>query len=223
MDKCHMTTDNLDVSAELLSLAQELVRIRSFSGQEGEIAKFIAAKMEALGYDEVKIDRYGNVLGRVGQGERTMLFNSHSDTVKVTDEALWQVAPFSGEIVDGWLSGRGRGGHESRAGGLDLRGGAGETAGSAGGQAGLRLGTVDEEYCDGVGLGLLLAESRIRPDYAVICEPSGNLIATGHKGKAQVIIRTRGVSAHGSAPEKGANAIYEMAEIIQRVEQRTAS
>ena len=213
----------MDVSAELLSFAQELVRIRSFSGQEGEIAKFIAAKMEALGYDEVKIDRYGNVLGRVGQGERTILFDSHSDTVKVTDEALWQVAPFSGEIVDGWLWGRGA---------VDMKAGLAASiyAAALAKRQGLLEGkrvyvscTVDEEYCDGVGLGLLLAESRIRPDYAVICEPSGNLIATGHKGKAQVIIRTRGVSAHGSAPEKGANAIYEMAEIIQRVEQRTAS
>jgi putative selenium metabolism hydrolase len=53
----------------------------------------------------------------------------------------------------------------------------------------------------------------------IICEPSANLIATGHKGKAQVRIKTRGVSAHGSAPEKGVNAIYEMAEIIRRVEQ----
>ncbi len=52
----------------------------------------------------------------------------------------------------------------------------------------------------------------------VICEPSGNKISLGHKGKAQVSIRTQGVSAHGSAPEKGINAIYEMAEIIQRVE-----
>jgi putative selenium metabolism hydrolase len=80
-------------------------------------------------------------------------------------------------------------------------------------------GTVDEEYCDGEGLAHLLEDAAIRPDFGVICEPSANTIATGHKGKAQVIIRTQGVSAHGSAPEQGVNAVYEMAEIIQRVEQ----
>jgi putative selenium metabolism hydrolase len=61
-------------------------------------------------------------------------------------------------------------------------------------------------------------ELELRPDYVVICEPSNNKIALGHKGKIQVSIKTQGVSAHGSAPEKGVNAIYEMAEIIQRVE-----
>ncbi len=71
---------------DLAAFAQELVRIKSYSGQEGQIARFIASKMEALDFDEVKIDRYGNVLGRVGDGERVILFDSHMDTVAVTDE-----------------------------------------------------------------------------------------------------------------------------------------
>jgi putative selenium metabolism hydrolase len=213
--------DGFDMAddGDLLSFAQQLVRIRSFSGAEEEIARFIEGKMQALGYDEVKIDRYGNVVGRVGAGERTILFDSHSDTVQVTDAEQWRVAPFSGEIVDGQLWGRGS---------VDMKAGLAASiyAAAQAKRQGLLDGkrvyvsaTVDEEYCDGEGLGHLLAECKIKPDYAVVCEPSGNLIATGHKGKAQVIIRTQGVSAHGSAPEKGSNAIYEMAEIIQRVEQ----
>ena len=202
---------------ELLQFAQELVRIKSYSGQEEEAARCVASKMEALKYDEVRIDRWGNVLGRVGNGERAMLFDSHLDTVSVTDEAEWEVAPFSGEIVDGSLWGRGS---------VDMKSGlaasvyAAAIARNQGLLAGKRVyisGTVDEEYCDGEGLRHLLDEVA-RPDYAVICEPSANRIATGHKGKAQVVIKTEGVSAHGSAPEKGVNAIYEMAEIILRVE-----
>ena len=64
----------------------------------------------------------------------------------------------------------------------------------------------------------LFKELEFKPNYVIICEPSNNKITLGHKGKAQVSIKTHGVSAHGSAPEKGINAIYEMAEIIQRVE-----
>jgi putative selenium metabolism hydrolase len=79
--------------------------------------------------------------------------------------------------------------------------------------------TVFEEDCDGEGLSHLLEEGNLKPDYAVICEPSSNTLAIGHKGKAQIIIKTQGISAHGSAPEKGLNAVYEMAGIIQRVEQ----
>jgi putative selenium metabolism hydrolase len=77
---------------------------------------------------------------------------------------------------------------------------------------------VFEEDCDGENLKHLFKELNLRPDYVVICEPSNNQITLGHKGKLQVSIKTQGVSAHGSAPEKGVNAIYEMAEIIQRVE-----
>lgn len=214
-----LTMNGADVTNDLLGLAQDLVRIRSYSGEEGEIARFIASKMEALGFDEVGIDRCGNVFGRVGSGERSILFDSHLDTVEVQDEDQWEIAPFSGEIVDGRLWGRGS---------VDMKSGLAASIYAAilAKQGGLLAGktvyvtcTVDEEYCDGVGLQHLMDERRLKPDFAVICEPSSNLITTGHKGKAQIIITTRGVSAHGAAPEKGVNAIYEMAEIIQRVEQ----
>ena len=97
----------MDLDNDLLAFAQDLVRIKSYSGQEEQIARFIASRMETLGFDEVRIDRYGNVLGRVGNGERVILFDSHSDTVSVTDEDQWDIPPFSGEIVNGYLWGRG--------------------------------------------------------------------------------------------------------------------
>ena len=82
--------------------------------------------------------------------------------------------------------------------------------------------TVFEEDCDGENLKHLFKELNLKPGYVVICEPSNNVLALGHKGKAQISIKTHGISAHGSAPEKGVNAIYEMAEIIQRVEKVNA-
>ena len=211
--------DGVEVTNDLLAFAQELVRIKGYSGQEEQVARKIAAKMEALGYDEVKIDRYGNVLGRVGDGERIILFDSHTDTVSVTDEDLWDVPPFSGEIVGGYLWGRGSVDMKSGAAASIYAAAMAKNQGSLSGKTVYVSCTVDEEYCDGEGLKHMLEECSFRPDYAVICEPSANTIATGHKGKAQVVIKTKGVSAHGSAPEKGVNAIYEMAEIIQRVEQ----
>ena len=211
--------NGIDVTGDLLSFAQNLVRIKSYSGQEEQVARFIASKMRVLGFEEVQIDRFGNVLGRVGGGERAILFDSHTDTVEVTDEAQWQIPPFSGEIRDGYLWGRGS---------VDMKSGlaasvyAAAIARSQGLLAGKTVyvsGTVDEENCDGEGLKHMLAEAHLRPDFAIICEPSNNTIATGHKGKAQVRLRTHGISAHGAAPELGVNAIYEMAEIIARVEQ----
>ncbi|MBN1535724.1 MAG: YgeY family selenium metabolism-linked hydrolase [Anaerolineales bacterium] len=208
-----------NVTDDLLAFAQDLVRINSLSGQEGPAAKLVASKMESLGYDDVQIDRYGNVLGRVGNGERSLLFDSHSDVVDVTDEEQWEIPPFSGVIIDGFLHGRGS---------VDMKSGTAASvyAAAMAKSQGLLSGktvyvscTVDEECCDGEGLKHLLEERQLKPDFAVICEPSANVITTGHKGKAQIVIKTKGVSAHGSAPEMGTNAIYEMAEIIQRVEQ----
>ena len=205
---------------ELIAFTQNLVRIKSYSGQEEEIIRFIEQKMKDLGYDEVTVDSMGNVIGRIGEGGKSILFDSHVDTVEVNDEKEWDVPPFSGEIVDGRLHGRGS---------VDMKSSIAASiyAGAIAKERGLNAGktvyvscTVFEEDCDGENLKHLFKELKIRPDYVVICEPSNNRIVLGHKGKLQVSIKTRGVSAHGSAPEKGVNAVYEMAEIIQRVEKK---
>ena len=214
-----LTINNKDVSGDLLAFAQELVRIQSYSGQEEAVARAIAAKMEALGYDEVRIDSCGSVLGRIGSGPVSLMFESHTDTVVVNDPGQWIYPPFSAEIADGFLWGRGS---------VDMKGALAASVyapilaknrGALEGKTVYVSCSVFEEDCDGVATANLLDEFDLRPDFAVICEPSANTIAIGHKGKAQVVIQTHGVSAHGSAPEKGVNAVYEMAEIIQRVEQ----
>lgn len=212
-------TNTLENAREdLIKFTRDLVSIKSYSGREEEIARFITNKMKELGYDEVIIDSMGNVCGRMGCGEKVIMFDSHIDTVEVLDENSWDFPPFSGMIADGQLWGRGS---------VDMKSGAAASiyAGVIARQLGIDSGktifvtlTVLEEDCDGENLKHLFKERAISPDYFVTCEPSDNKIVTGHKGKAQLSITTEGTSAHGSAPEKGHNAVYEMAEIIQRVE-----
>jgi putative selenium metabolism hydrolase len=210
------------IQHDLIEFTQSLIRIRSYSGQEGEIIQFIEQKMKTLGYDEVMIDSMGNLLGRIGDGPKSILFDSHVDTVAVNDPEKWDQPAFSANLLDGNLYGRGS---------VDMKSGAAASiyAGALAKRLGLTAGktiyvscTVFEEDCDGQNLKHLFKELKLRPDYVVICEPSGNQLSLGHKGKAQIAITTHGLSAHGSAPEKGLNAIYEMAEIIQRVEQTNA-
>lgn len=140
------------------------------------------------------------------------------DTVRVNDADEWAHPPFSGDITEGYLWGRGS---------VDMKSallcsvyGAflAKRLGYLEDKTVLVTGTVCEEYCDGVNLKLLYEELKLKPDYCIICEPSDNTIALGHTGKAQIRITAHGVSAHGSAPEKGKNAVYEMAPIIERVE-----
>lgn len=207
-----------ELKEELIEFAQSLVRIKSMSGQEEEIIKFIEKKMIALGYDEVTIDSMGNLVGRIGDGEKIIMFDSHVDTVEVNDAEQWDIPPFSGIVIDGRLHGRGSVDMKSSVAASIYAGVLAKRSGLADGKTIYVSCTVFEEDCDGENLKHLFKELNLKPDYVVICEPSNNKITLGHKGKAQISIKTHGVSAHGSAPEKGVNAIYEMAEIIQRVE-----
>ncbi|MCD8369254.1 MAG: YgeY family selenium metabolism-linked hydrolase [Clostridiales bacterium] len=204
---------------ELIASYRDAIRIRSYSDEEGEVARMLVERMKALDFDEAYIDRTGNVVGRVGNGPRVIHFDSHMDNVQVNDPEDWIAPPFSADIVDGMVYGRGS---------VDMKGGltASVFAAALAKRAGLLkgktvyvTGSVCEEYCDGVCLEHFYRESGVRPDFCVICEPSDNLITLGHTGKVQARIRTHGISAHGSAPEKGLNAVYEMAEIITRVEE----
>ena len=96
-----------ELKKELVEFARSLVRTKSLSGHEEGVIRLIEKKMKELGFDEVTIDSMGNVLGRMGHEGKSTLFDSHVDTVDVTDESKWDVPPFSGEIKDGFLYGRG--------------------------------------------------------------------------------------------------------------------
>ena len=216
MFKTNLLTPTLE--KEIVAFTSKLVQIKSYSGQEEAAIRFVAQKMKDLGYEEITIDGMGNVVGRIGNGKKILLFDSLVDTVEVKDEKEWAIPPFSGQIVNGHLHGRGS---------VDMKASVAASvyAGAIAKKMGLHEDktiyvscTVFEEDCDGENLKHLFKELNLRPDYVVICEPSNNVITLGHKGKAQIAITTEGISAHGAAPEKGLNAIYEMAEIIQRVE-----
>ena len=206
------------IAEELIRFYRDVVRTRSCSDEEGDVARLVMRQMKQLGFDEVWIDRVGNAVGRIGSGEKVIHFDSHMDNVRVNDPDDWDAPPFSADIVDGYIYGRGS---------VDMKGGLcasvyaaalSKRFGLLDGKTVYVTGSVCEEYCDGVCLTHFYRDSGVKPDYCIICEPSDNRITLGHTGKVQARIVTHGVSAHGSAPEKGKNAVYEMAQIIERVE-----
>ena len=208
----------MDLKKNLLAFVQKAVQTKSFSDEEGELAHLVLEEMQRLDYDEAFIDGTGNVVGKIGDGSRIVHFDSHMDTVRVNDPEHWRVPPFSGEIADGYLWGRGSVDMKSALGASVYAAAIAKRSGYLAGKTVYVTGSVCEEYCDGENLKHLYRDLSLKPDFCVICEPSDNVITLGHKGKAQIRIRTKGVSAHGSAPEKGVNAVYEMAEIISRVD-----
>lgn len=207
-----------ELEPALTKFTQDIIRIKSITCEEKELALFIKEKMIELGYDDVIIDKLGNVIGVIGDGETKVMYDSHIDTVTVNDEDEWKYGAFSGELVEGNIYGRGT---------VDMKSAVAATvyAGHAIKKLGLDKGktiyistSVMEEDYDGQALLYLCRENHIHPDYVIICEPSSMNLALGHRGRALIKINTEGVSAHGSAPEKGDNAVYKMNVIIKRVE-----
>jgi len=183
MEKENQNMDYFDrlMNDELVTFTQELVRIKSYSGQEKDIITFIAARMESLGFDEVTLDAMGNVVGRIGHGNQVIMFDSHVDTVEVKDEQEWSVPPFSGDIIDGRLYGRGSVDMKSSAAASIYGAILAKKQGWTEGKTVYVSCTVLEEDCDGENLKHLFSELKIKPDWMVICEPSDNIITLGHK------------------------------------------
>jgi putative selenium metabolism hydrolase len=202
----------------LVAFMQDIVRIPSLSSHEGDVIERIRKEMLDIGYDEVTVDPMGNLVGRLGSGEKSIAFDGHVDVVDVGDPALWDRDPFSGVVEDGILYGRGA---------ADMKGGVASSvyAGALLKERGLPgdvsfyvTATVQEEDCDGLCWQYLVNELSLEPDLVVITEPTSLRIYRGHRGRMEMEVHTAGVSCHGSAPERGDNAVYKMAGIISDIE-----
>lgn len=195
-----------------------MTRIRSLSAGEKDVATELKKQMEEAGFDEVRIDGLGNVVGRIGNGSKILAFDGHIDTVDTGHLPNWNTDPFSGEIRDGFVHGRGT---------VDQKGGpaAFVTAGRILKELGfdrdmtlLFTGTVMEEDCDGLCWKYLVEEENVRPDFVVLTEPTNLNIYRGHRGRMEIHVSFRGVSSHGSAPERGKNAIYMASRAALEIE-----
>ena len=198
---------------------RDLIAIKSVSSQEEAVIGRIAQEMRASGYDEVRIDPMGNVLGRIGNGPRVLALDAHVDTVDVGNPANWKVDPFKGAEQDGIIYGRGA---------CDMKGAVasivygGRIIKALGLERDVTLwvvGSVQEEDCDGLCWQYILNEDRIRPEAVVIAEPTNLGVYRGHRGRMEIEVLAAGISCHGSAPERGVNAVYLMAPIIRDIEQ----
>jgi putative selenium metabolism hydrolase len=174
--------------------------------------------MKKLGFDEAGIDRMGNVAGYMGKGEKIIAYDAHIDTVGIGDSNLWDFDPFEGYETDEEIGGRGT---SDQLGGI--------VSAVYGAKIMKDLGLLDEEYrilvtgtvqeedCDGLCWEYIVKEEGIRPEFVVITEPTDGKITRGHRGRMEIRVEVKGVSCHGSAPERGDNAIYKMGEILLEV------
>uniref|UniRef100_A0A831TAL1 M20/M25/M40 family metallo-hydrolase n=2 Tax=Thermorudis TaxID=1649508 RepID=A0A831TAL1_9BACT len=202
----------------MIGFAQRAVQTRSLPGEEEAMARLLRSEMERLGYDEVWVDRVGNVIGllRGSGGGKSVQFNSHIDHVHEGDPALWPYPPYAGVIEGGVLYGRAA---------SDVKGALAAQVylGPVLRTAGLRprgdifiTGVVLEEL-GGFGTATLCQE--LRTDYAVLGEATNLEVRRGHRGRILVEVRFTGRSVHASAPERGANPHYALARFLRALEE----
>ena len=224
---------------ELVGLQQDLVRIQSVntgapdSGNEIEVCRLLERRFKAEGISNLTLESApgrGNFIADMGnQTTPSLLFMSHTDVVPVEDESKWDHPPFSGEIVDGKVWGRGSDDCKSittsgtmamfilKRAGVSLNGS-------------LRLlAAADEESGGFYGIQWLAAHhpDKIRTDWAVN-EGGGMPLETadggqaylfpvGEKGRIEVRFAFAGRGAHGAHPWRADNALYKVAEVLGRL------
>ncbi len=201
----------------LVEFLRDLVRIPSFSRQEGEVVARITQEMRQIGFDEVWVDAVGNVIGRVGDGSgEALLMEAHIDTVGVGDPASWDDDPFEGRLENGVLWGRGA--SDDKQGLAAMVYGTKLLI-----DAGVKLngtlyvaGVVQEEDCDGFAAGLLCTD--LGPDAVIIGEATNLNIYRGHRGRIELQVTVYGRACHASAPERGLNAVYEMGQVLDGIQ-----
>ncbi len=203
---------------DMTKFLRDLVAIPSESAEEEGVAKRILAEMEKLQFDKAEIDPMGNVLGWMGDGDKIIAFDGHIDTVGLGEMSNWTFDPYEGYETDEEIGGRGT---------SDQEGGLVSAVYGAKIMKDLKLipdgykilvtGTVQEEDCDGLCWQYIHNELKITPEFVVITEPTDKGIYRGQRGRMEIRVEVKGVSCHGSAPERGDNAIYKMADIITEI------
>lgn len=196
---------------------REICAIPSMDSQIGPVGERIGAEMRKLGFDEVRFDKMGNILGRIGSGPKVIVYDSHIDTVGIGDRATWEWDPFEGKVEEGLLYARGACDEKGSTPGMVYGLALARDLGLLEGLTAYYFGNM-EEWCDGIAPNAFVeADPRVRPDFVVIGEPTKMKVYRGHKGRLELRIIAEGKSAHAASHHLGDNAVYKMANIITAV------
>ncbi|TJX64501.1 YgeY family selenium metabolism-linked hydrolase [Soehngenia saccharolytica] len=203
---------------DMAKFLRDLVKIPGESAQEEGVVKRIEQEMKALDFDKVQIDPMGNILGFIGKGEKIIGFDAHIDTVGIGNRENWKFDPYDGYETETEIGGRGT---SDQLGGIVIAVYGAKIIKElnllSDEYSVMVTGTVQEEDCDGLCWEYIIKEDKIRPLFVVSTEPTDGGIYRGQRGRMEIRVDVSGVSCHGSAPERGDNAIYKMAEILLNI------
>jgi putative selenium metabolism hydrolase len=199
---------------DIVKFLRDIIAIPSMNSQIEAVGERIGEEMRKLGFDEVRFDKMGNILGRIGNGPRVIVFDSHIDTVGIGDFAEWQWDPFLGKIENGILYGRGACDEKGSTPGMVYGLAIARDLGLLEGWTVYYFGNMEEE-CDGIAPNSFVeVDPKVKPDMVIIGEPTKMQVYRGHKGRIEFKVVEKGRSAHAASNHLGDNAIYKILPII---------
>lgn len=206
-----------DNRENIIQFLRDIVAIPSMEGQLKEVGQRIQAEMLKLGFDEARFDKMGNTIGRIGNGKKVIVFDSHIDTVGVGDPAEWEWDPFIGKVEDGLLYARGACDEKGSTPGMVYGLAIARDLGLLNGYTAYYFGNM-EEWCDGIAPNAFVeTDPQVKPDFVVIGEPTRMQVYRGHKGRIELKITATGRSAHAASHYLGDNAVYKMMAVITQI------
>lgn len=198
----------------IIRFLHDIVAIPSMDGQIREVGERIGEEMRRLGFEEVRFDKMGNILGRIGDGPRVMVYDSHIDTVGIGDPEEWAWDPFKGKVENGVLYARGACDEKGSTPGMVYGLAIARELGLLEGWTVYYFGNM-EEWCDGLApRAFVEVDPGVKPDFVVIGEPTRMQVYRGHKGRVEMRVVAKGKSAHAASNHLGENAIYKLLPVI---------
>ncbi len=219
-----LDTDKINELAQaylpnMTEFLRDMVAIPSESCDEKKVILRIKEEMEKVGFDRVEIDPMGNILGYIGTGPRLIAFDAHIDTVGIGAAGNWNFDPYEGFEDDECIGGRGTSDQEGGMASMVYAGKIIKELNLADEYTVVMVGTVQEEDCDGLCWQYIIKELGLKPEFVVSTEPTDGGIYRGQRGRMEIKVEVAGISSHGSAPERGDNAIFKMGKILGELEE----
>jgi len=218
-----------DREQEIVSLARELVATPSPNppGDERRVAELVRQAMGALGYGNVRViaesEERPNVIGEVGQGERSLILNAHLDTKPPGREEEWRSGPYDPVLRDGRLFGLGSADMKGAVAAMVYAGGALAAAAEPVGTLKVVL-TADEEAGSSYGARFLARQGAVEANAVLVGEPTGltsgfEYLGVVSRGISCFRIVVRGTQMHSSLSDRlpSVNASVKLAQVVARL------
>lgn len=217
MDFAKVVAQAKKYEKDMTKFLRDMIAIPSESCDEKKVVLRIKEEMEKVGFDSVEIDPMGNVLGTIGHGKHLIAIDAHIDTVGIGSIENWKFDPYKGMEDDKTIGGRGASDQEGGMASMVYAGKIIKDLDLENDYTVVMVGSVQEEDCDGLCWQYIINEGKLRPEFVISTEPTDGGIYRGHRGRMEIEVIVKGVSCHGSAPERGDNAIFKMGPILNEL------